>query len=495
MDKKETADDRALVDGTVSIATIAWLSAFFYAGGAAIAGYFASKLGAQFFTLALAGFVLAFFYTANPFSLKFHGLGDVVIFLCFGPLLMSATAAASSGYIGPHWPVVYMSLPLGLLTVAILHANNTRDIHADRKAGARTIAQILGFTGSYYLYIALFVIAYVATAYALAFTYAEWNGTTVGEIIDTVPALNLHRAIMYSLAPTPKSWKSTSDPAFTSALQLIRSVSFLLVVTLPWCLTLIRRFKRKALGTLPQATAQFNLLFGACVLCGLLPFDVLARLLLGVLFYLGGVNNLLMWHHTRLLVNAKLTTIIPGLPMWLTSTLAFGASVTQLVASLVFVIGRAYSRESAAILVAFLLPVTISVHDLWNADHDEAAEFRDPEAVAPLGQAVSVNAAAKTAGATKASARGRSPSATPRKRKSSDAAVSAAAEPAAAAAAPAGGQHSSDVYNGFRPSSGADGAPVAIPTFVTAFDNEFVHFFKNVGMIGGLLVYLAYAPI
>jgi hypothetical protein len=30
---------------------------------------------------------------------------------------------------------------------------------------------------------------------------------------------------------------------------------------------------------------------------------------------------------------------------------------------------------------------------------------------------------------------------------------------------------------------------------LTAFDNEFVHFFKNIMGLGGLLVYLAYADV
>ena len=30
----------------------------------------------------------------------------------------------------------------------------------------------------------------------------------------------------------------------------------------------------------------------------------------------------------------------------------------------------------------------------------------------------------------------------------------------------------------------------AVPTFPFVFDNEFVHFFKNVGMMGGLMLFL-----
>jgi 1,4-dihydroxy-2-naphthoate octaprenyltransferase len=36
------------------------------------------------------GIVLAFFYTAKPVGLKYMALGDITIFLCFGPLLMQA---------------------------------------------------------------------------------------------------------------------------------------------------------------------------------------------------------------------------------------------------------------------------------------------------------------------------------------------------------------------------------------------------------------------
>jgi hypothetical protein len=34
-----------------------------------------------------------------------------------------------------------------------------------------------------------------------------------------------------------------------------------------------------------------------------------------------------------------------------------------------------------------------------------------------------------------------------------------------------------------------------VAIFPTEFDNEFVHFFKNVGMIGGLVLYLEVAQI
>ena len=70
------------------------------------------------------------------------GLGDVIIFLCFGPLLMSGVSMACCGVI--HESVQYYSVPIGLLTVDIVHINNMRDVDADKRAGLKTVAIFLG---------------------------------------------------------------------------------------------------------------------------------------------------------------------------------------------------------------------------------------------------------------------------------------------------------------------------------------------------------------
>jgi hypothetical protein len=97
----------------------------------------------------------------------------------------------------------------------------------------------------------------------------------------------------------------------------------------------VTRFSRRDLADLPQATAQFNLLFGGVFIAGLLPLDVLARFCLGLLFYLGGFNNILMWEQIRVLVRQKLSLVIT-LPFWAADALAAAASGTQLVSVSLF---------------------------------------------------------------------------------------------------------------------------------------------------------------
>ena len=82
--------------------------------------------------------------------LKYHALGDLVIFLDFAvlPTLGSAYVATFSW----RWEALYLAVPLGLVTVAILHANNTRDMFTDHRARIVTLAMLLGGKWSSWLY-------------------------------------------------------------------------------------------------------------------------------------------------------------------------------------------------------------------------------------------------------------------------------------------------------------------------------------------------------
>lgn len=123
----------------------------------------ALPIGVPLLTVSAAGVALALFYTADPLSLKYMGLGDICIFFAFGPLLMCGMSMAATASPTPDALVVLMSIPMGLLTVAIVHANNTRDISSDRAAGAHTLAMSLGFERSRVVYLLELGAAYAMT--------------------------------------------------------------------------------------------------------------------------------------------------------------------------------------------------------------------------------------------------------------------------------------------------------------------------------------------
>ena len=90
----------------------------------------------------LLGILGGFFYTGRPIGLKYIALGDTIIFLMYGPAIVTGTFFALTGTY--NITVVLASIPLGLLVAGIVQANNLRDIIHDRKANIKTLATIFG---------------------------------------------------------------------------------------------------------------------------------------------------------------------------------------------------------------------------------------------------------------------------------------------------------------------------------------------------------------
>jgi 1,4-dihydroxy-2-naphthoate octaprenyltransferase len=132
--------------------------------------------GGEILSVYTMGTCLAFFYTAPPLRLKYFALGDIAIFLAFGPLLCYCSLLLVSDRVAhTMWAQVFAStIPCACICECILHANNSRDIGEDRKAGLITLATLLGFDQSRRLYIALISIAYL-TVVVSGLLQAKWS--------------------------------------------------------------------------------------------------------------------------------------------------------------------------------------------------------------------------------------------------------------------------------------------------------------------------------
>ena len=109
----------------------------------------------------LAGCALILLY---PW-LKYHALGDVDIFLTFSLLPLLGTSYVATGEVCPQ--VLWLSVPIGLITVGILHANNTRDIEHDGRAGINTFAMLVGKKASVVIYCIEVLLPFVWVAVAV----------------------------------------------------------------------------------------------------------------------------------------------------------------------------------------------------------------------------------------------------------------------------------------------------------------------------------------
>jgi len=106
-------------------------------------GYFLIR-GESFFyyILGLAAIGAALAYTVGPRPYGYAGLGDIFVFLFFGPVAVNGTY-----YLHTHLFDFLVFLPAfscGLFCVAVLNVNNLRDIESDRLAGKNTIPVRVG---------------------------------------------------------------------------------------------------------------------------------------------------------------------------------------------------------------------------------------------------------------------------------------------------------------------------------------------------------------
>jgi 1,4-dihydroxy-2-naphthoate octaprenyltransferase len=135
--------------------------------------------------IALLFIILAFFggylYTAGV-GYKYLALGDIMVFMLMGPLMVIGTDFILTGRAHPD--ALLVSLPIGCLVAAILHANNLRDILDDKTARIRTMANIIGFRSAKIVYAALLSLAYIFVVLMIA--------------VKTLPAVSL---IVFFTAP------------------------------------------------------------------------------------------------------------------------------------------------------------------------------------------------------------------------------------------------------------------------------------------------------
>jgi len=92
------------------------------------------------------GFLFGFFYTAPPLRLAYHGVGEPVIFLLFGPLAGLGTYYVQTGAF--TLPAFLLSCVVGLLDTAILFLHHFPQREADAKHGKQTPIVRLGAPGA-----------------------------------------------------------------------------------------------------------------------------------------------------------------------------------------------------------------------------------------------------------------------------------------------------------------------------------------------------------
>ena len=152
---------------------------------AAIGIYLTVASGPEVLIFALSGAAVLLFYSGGPLPLKYFGLGEIAVFIVWGPLMIGGTYYVMAEHL-PLW-VVLGSVPYGLGVTSVLFGKHLDKLAFDTSKGIRTLPVVLGEALARRVTQALCVLMYLSTV-ALA-AWQEMPGLLL--VFGTLPLLLL----------------------------------------------------------------------------------------------------------------------------------------------------------------------------------------------------------------------------------------------------------------------------------------------------------------
>lgn len=159
--KEKTGPERLIVQGLFKPKTVLYYGYSVLLAGIILGIYLLVHTGLPMLAFGFIGIISSTLY----YRFKYMALGDLIIFISYGLAIALGVAYVMTGLL--IWPVLLVVTPTGLLVVAILHANNTRDMLQDKAAGIRTQAMRLGVEGSQVVYQTILLLAYLLIVVAV----------------------------------------------------------------------------------------------------------------------------------------------------------------------------------------------------------------------------------------------------------------------------------------------------------------------------------------
>ncbi len=173
-----------LVDGLLTPKTIFLASLSFLFAGLLIGVYLAFKIGVELIILGIIGALLGITYTAPPLKLVYRGLGELVVAVAFGPLVVAGAYIVQTETISAM-PII-ASIPIALLIASVLYINEFPDYKADKAAGKNQLVVILGRKDAIGVYKSLIIFAYLSIVF--------------GVILGLMPPLTLLGILTFPMA-------------------------------------------------------------------------------------------------------------------------------------------------------------------------------------------------------------------------------------------------------------------------------------------------------
>lgn len=211
-----------LLNKSTSIKAL-WTASAVALAVAAVSGlYIYLKTGPIIVVLGLIGIALAYLYSAGKHSAKSMALGELAVFLAYGPLITNGAYLVEAQ--GTSLMAALTSIIVGIAIMLILFANNIRDIKADRTMGVFTLAGKLGQKRSVTLFHWFTILMYALSLILVSLSILPFFVLLV--LVSAPYALKVNK-IMARHVPD-------NSAELASRMALLFSITFSIGVILPY---------------------------------------------------------------------------------------------------------------------------------------------------------------------------------------------------------------------------------------------------------------------
>lgn len=158
---------------------------------------------------AVAGLIVGINYSGKPLELGYHGLGELVIGLMFGPLNMMGVQAALTG--APFtWQMLCISIGIGCMVTNIVYVHSVMEVDADAELGKMTFARLLKSKKAMIIFIGIFaIVPFVMLALGICLGWwSPWYLLTIATLPMSIFLIHSTRLFAYGLPrnDTPRWW-------------------------------------------------------------------------------------------------------------------------------------------------------------------------------------------------------------------------------------------------------------------------------------------------
>lgn len=172
---KSIGGSRVIQEGMISLTALRNAILFLYSVGAAVGFYLIGTLNLwAMFPMLLFSLFSSIFYVAPPIRYGYHGLGELLVGINMGPIMVAGTYWVFSGRL--DWNPLWVSVPIALMVASILYYQSLPDMETDRAVGKKTLAVRLGPNGAFVGLIVLWGLIYLSNLLLTLTGTLSWIG-------------------------------------------------------------------------------------------------------------------------------------------------------------------------------------------------------------------------------------------------------------------------------------------------------------------------------